>query len=160
MTGLTREERQRSASLSDATPRAHTRPFALTEARGHSSSNLPAASGPAGSSATGAGLGGSPLQQREGIAQATREGGSQPASGRASPALSSRSLRTLPPSQRANSFKTPALPSSSTATIPPTFKSLESYSSKNVAAALEPGPSEVRQLDDVWQAVCVRVLPL
>ncbi|GEM10611.1 hbrB-like family protein [Rhodotorula toruloides] len=41
----------------------------------------------------------------------------------------------------------------------PVFRTLESYSAKNVAAAFEPVVDK-RQVDDVWQQVCVRVLPL
>ncbi|GAA6003959.1 hypothetical protein JCM10207_006486 [Rhodosporidiobolus poonsookiae] len=43
--------------------------------------------------------------------------------------------------------------------ILPTLRSLDSYSARNVAAALDQGV-EAKQTDDVWQQVCVRVLPL
>ncbi|ORY75964.1 HbrB-like-domain-containing protein [Leucosporidium creatinivorum] len=164
------DERQRSSSLSEATPRATTRPFPFTEARVGSSSNVSTAGGAAAASgagsagAAGAAAGYPPPLPRHNSGPSTRDAGSQPTSGRASPALSlsSRSLRTLPPSQRNTSFRSPTIPSTgSSLTNPPSlFKSLDSYSSRNVSAALEPGPSEVRQIDDVWQAVCVRVLPL
>lgn len=163
------EERQRSSSLSEATPKATTRPFPFTEARAGSSSNVATFGGAAGPSGAGLGAAGgtagqTPALPRYNSSASTRDAGSQPTSGRASPALSlsSRSLRTLPPSQRNTSFRSPTLPAagSSLSNLPPTFKSLDSYSSRNVSAALEPGPSEVRQIDDVWQAVCVRVLPL
>lgn len=54
--------------------------------------------------------------------------------------------------------RTPTLPSS-TSPVVPVFRTLESYSAKNVAAAFEP-VVDTRQVDDVWQQVCVRVLPL
>lgn len=163
------DERQRSSSLGEATPKASTRPFTFTEARAGSSVSVAtsggaAAASGAGTGALGAAAGHLPALPRHNSGPGTRDTGSQPASGRASPALSlsSRSLRTLPPSQRNTSFRSPTLPSagSSLSNLPPPFKSLDSYSSRNVSAALEPGPSEVRQIDDVWQAVCVRVLPL
>lgn len=54
--------------------------------------------------------------------------------------------------------RTPTLPST-TSPVVPVFRTLESYSAKNVAAAFEP-VVDTRQVDDVWQQVCVRVLPL
>lgn len=163
------DERQRSSSLSEATPKATTRPFPFAETRAGSSTSVATVGGAAVPSGAGAGaVGGAaghpPALPRHNNGPSTREAGSQPTSGRASPvlSLSSRSLRTLPPSQRNTSFRSPTLPTagSSSSNLPSTFKSLDSYSSRNVSAALEPGPSEVRQIDDVWQAVCVRVLPL
>ncbi|BGP18600.1 hypothetical protein JCM10213v2_006666 [Rhodosporidiobolus nylandii] len=52
----------------------------------------------------------------------------------------------------------PPLPSSSASNLP-TLRTLDSFSARNVASSLEPGV-EVRNSDDVWQQVCVRVLPL
>ena len=146
------DERPRSSSLSDATLRGATRP--LSDARVGSSVTV-------GGAALG-GSGGPPALPRKESERIAQDGGSQPASGRASPALSSRSLRAGSSSQRAGSFRSPTMPSSSVSamTQPPTFKTLDSYTSRHVVAALEPGPSEVRGIDDVWQAVCVRVLPL
>lgn len=48
------------------------------------------------------------------------------------------------------------MPSSSQIGLP-SLRTYESYSSKNVAAALESG---MEVLDDEWQQVVVRVLPL
>ena len=42
----------------------------------------------------------------------------------------------------------------------PTLKTLDSYNAKNVAAVLDQGIDQGRMIDDVWQSVCVRVLPL
>ncbi|GAA6021584.1 hypothetical protein JCM11491_000266 [Sporobolomyces phaffii] len=44
----------------------------------------------------------------------------------------------------------------------PTLKTLDSYNARNVAAALDSGLplDHARTIDDVWQNVCVRVLPL
>ncbi|KAK4052385.1 hypothetical protein OIV83_002187 [Microbotryomycetes sp. JL201] len=90
------------------------------------------------------------------------------ASGRASPALnhSARSIRHLsstslagPPSARSPPLTSHS--SSGSAYGVPQLKNLESYSARNVAAALEPtGSTLARLTDDVWQTVCVRVLPL
>lgn len=44
-------------------------------------------------------------------------------------------------------------------TVPP-LKTLDSYNARNVAAALDQGLDQGRMIDDVWQSVCVRVLPL
>ncbi|KAK4701973.1 hypothetical protein P7C70_g4252, partial [Phenoliferia sp. Uapishka_3] len=75
----------------------------------------------------------------------------QPGSGRASPNLSIQ-IRPV----RQNSY--PAAPvRAGSATSP--LKTLESYNARNVAAALENG-LEGRPNDDVWQSVCLRVLPL
>ncbi|GAA6000650.1 uncharacterized protein JCM10292_000527 [Rhodotorula paludigena] len=52
-----------------------------------------------------------------------------------------------------------ALSTSSTSPAPPQLRTFESYNARNVAAALEPG-ADARQSDDVWQQVCIRVLPL
>ncbi|GAA5876610.1 hypothetical protein JCM3774_005999 [Rhodotorula dairenensis] len=41
----------------------------------------------------------------------------------------------------------------------PQLRALESYSARNVAAALDPA-LQTRSTDDVWQQVCIRVLPL
>lgn len=40
------------------------------------------------------------------------------------------------------------------------MKTLDSYNARNVAAALDQGLDQGRMIDDVWQSVCVRVLPL
>ena len=42
----------------------------------------------------------------------------------------------------------------------PTLKTLDSYNARNVAAALDQGLDQGRMIDDVWQSVCVKVLPL
>ncbi|GAA5897456.1 HbrB domain-containing protein [Sporobolomyces salmoneus] len=42
----------------------------------------------------------------------------------------------------------------------PTLKTLDSYNARNVAAALDQGMDQGRMIDDVWQSVCVKVLPL
>ncbi|GAA6046973.1 hypothetical protein JCM3770_003458 [Rhodotorula araucariae] len=41
----------------------------------------------------------------------------------------------------------------------PQLRTLDSYNARNVAAALDQG-GDPRQIDDVWQQVCVRILPL
>lgn len=55
-----------------------------------------------------------------------------------------------------SSYRASPIPGSSQLGLP-ALPSLESYSKKNVAAALESG---MEQLDDEWQQVVVRVLPL
>ncbi|KAM0748709.1 hypothetical protein T439DRAFT_349406 [Meredithblackwellia eburnea MCA 4105] len=86
---------------------------------------------------------------------------SQPPSGRNSPALSIQTHRTT--RQGSISSNAPSRPvrgnSGSTQLQSPLKTTLDSYSAKNVAAALENG-AEGRQVDDVWQAICIRVLPL
>ncbi|KAM0790692.1 hypothetical protein ACM66B_004550 [Microbotryomycetes sp. NB124-2] len=90
------------------------------------------------------------------------------ASGRASPAqtASNRSVRHLSSTSLAGlpSARSPPLTSHSSSGSTygvPQLKNLESYSARNVAAALEPtGSAQSRSTDDVWQTVCVRVLPL
>lgn len=48
--------------------------------------------------------------------------------------------------------------SASTSTsITPAIRSLDSYNAKTVAAALD---TDAKGIDDAWQAICVRVLPL
>lgn len=54
----------------------------------------------------------------------------------------------------------PLPPSSSLNGNVPTLKTLDSYNAKNVAAVLDQGIDQGRMIDDVWQSVCVRVLPL
>lgn len=85
---------------------------------------------------------------------------SQPGSGRASPSLgsSTRSIRQPTPGY-AGSIA-PMRTGSSSGAIPHSIKSLDSFNSKNVAAALLGSSGEVKQIDDVWQNVCVRLLPL
>ena len=105
----------------------------------------------------GGGLGPGGLPQPQGSLSVN----SQPNSGRASPSLSvsSRVVRHAsnpgPPSKpmRAGSG------SGSTHSGAAPLKSLDSYNARNVAAALENG-GEGRNVDDVWQNVCIRVLPL
>lgn len=75
-------------------------------------------------------------------------------SGRVSPAP------PPPPPSRGNSLpnnSTGRLHRPSTPSGPPVLRTLDSYSARNVAAAMEGG---VDKLDDVWQSICVRVLPL
>ncbi|GAA5823185.1 hypothetical protein JCM11251_007514 [Rhodosporidiobolus azoricus] len=65
-------------------------------------------------------------------------------------------------SSRAGASKTPPLNSSNqlgggSGGFLPALRSFESYSTRNVAAALESG---TEQIDDEWQQVCVKVLPL
>ncbi|GAA5986126.1 hypothetical protein JCM10908_006421 [Rhodotorula pacifica] len=50
-------------------------------------------------------------------------------------------------------------PSSSSSPAVPQLRALDSYNARNVAAALDPN-LQTRQTDDVWQQVCIRVLPL
>ncbi|BGP42226.1 hypothetical protein JCM10449v2_006231 [Rhodotorula kratochvilovae] len=52
-----------------------------------------------------------------------------------------------------------AISPSAPSPIPPQLRALDSYNARNVAAALDQG-GDLRQIDDVWQQVCVRVLPL
>lgn len=52
---------------------------------------------------------------------------------------------------------TRSIPSPAPSPIPPQFRTLESYNARNVAAALDQSGGQV---DDAWQQVCVRVLPL
>ncbi|GAA6029182.1 hypothetical protein JCM8097_001640 [Rhodosporidiobolus ruineniae] len=55
-------------------------------------------------------------------------------------------------------FRSPPLPAhSQSGSALPTLRTFESFGARNVAAALDPG---IEQLDDEWQQVCVRVLPL
>lgn len=72
-------------------------------------------------------------------------------------------------SQSTASFLRSPILSSSSATDPsssmlmanvPTLKTLDSYNARNVAAALDQGTDQGRMVDDVWQTVCVKVLPL
>ncbi|GAA5876935.1 hypothetical protein JCM8547_006314 [Rhodosporidiobolus lusitaniae] len=81
-----------------------------------------------------------------GVVQAAATGGK---SGMLNAALGRRESKTA--------YRSPNLGGSSGLGTLPTLRSFESYSSRNVAAALEPG---MEQLDDEWQQVCVRVLPL
>lgn len=60
-------------------------------------------------------------------------------------------------------LRTPVISGSTTASPAPSpvpqLRALESYNARNVAAALDPS-LQTRQTDDVWQQVCIRVLPL
>ncbi|SGY61559.1 BQ5605_C007g04570 [Microbotryum silenes-dioicae] len=59
------------------------------------------------------------------------------------------------PTPSASASVTPSL------TSLPTLKALESYNVRNVAAALDHStPDALRHIDDAWQSLCVRVLPL
>jgi hypothetical protein len=64
-------------------------------------------------------------------------------------------------SQSTGSFlRSPGIGTSSQSNLVPTLKTLDSYNARNVAAALDQGVDQGRMIDDVWQSVCVRVLPL
>ena len=150
------EERQRSYSLGESAAHVTGRPSALLSTR--SGVNTPGvANAEAGTSGINA-----PMHRQNSLSATFAN--SQSISGRASPALSigsRRSARTN--SQRGASRMPPPLASTissgPSSYVHPTLKNLDSYSSRTVAAALEPG-AEARQVDDVWQAVCLRVLPL
>lgn len=68
------------------------------------------------------------------------------------------------PLSRTSTFRlrTPIVSSLATASAAggPQLRALESYNARNVAAALDPLNLQSRQTDDVWQQVCIRVLPL
>lgn len=133
-------ERQRSSSFSDLTPRGNARTLPSVEgdlapppSQLRSLFSAPGSVGSSVSLALNSSRKGSALSIRDPVS----------GSGRASPAFS-----TVRAAVRQNSGSTP-------------FRSLEAYSQRNVAAALESGADlSVRPIDDVWQAVCVRVLPL
>jgi hypothetical protein len=147
------DERQRSSSSSDTTPRA-ARSLASAQTASSSQSVFGGNNGKSGGDGAGGGTG-PPSFPRKDSGVSVRDV-AQP-SGRASPALSlSRSLRATQASRPP--FRSPPIPTGS-ASNTSTLKNLDSYSASRVAAALEPG-AEVRQLDDMWQMVCVRVLPL
>lgn len=152
------EERQRSYSLGETAAQRFTTPFNPPNTRqGFQSSGSVVHAPPTNEVST-------PTSMQRQRSLNTTYTSAQAASGRASPALSlgsRRSLRTN--SQRASARMPPPLSSTMSTGAstygPPSLKNLDSYSSRNVAAALEPG-ADARQVDDVWQAVCVRVLPL
>lgn len=144
------EERQRSNSF-DAT----LRPRTLQR------SPQPDSAASSQRTVYGGGIGGTLPPPPKEYALSVQEG-----SGRSSPA----SLRSAGPIATPStststfggprSFRAATSPSQgSTLGASPVLKGLDSYNSRNVAAALEGGGTE-RQLDDVWQSVCVRVLPL
>jgi len=66
---------------------------------------------------------------------------------------------SIPGLGRKDSTRAPTrtIPSPIPSPIPPQFRTLDSYNARNVAAALDQSASSV---DDAWQQVCVRVLPL
>lgn len=146
-----REDRPRSYSLGELAAQNAARPHVR---HGTSSPGISAEQSTSDDTNT-------PMQRQNSLSAV--QPGSLAGSGRASPALSMgsrRSLRTN--SQRGSSRMIPPPLSSTTSSglsshVPPALKNLDSYSSRNVAAALE---ADTRQVDDVWQAVCVRVLPL
>ncbi|GAA5939572.1 HbrB domain-containing protein [Sporobolomyces koalae] len=82
------------------------------------------------------------------------------------PLSASTSLRTNASSIGLGRRDSQFLKAASTITSPstsgnvPTLKTLDSYNARNVAAALDQGIDQGRMIDDVWQSVCVRVLPL
>ncbi|KAI5481398.1 HbrB-like family protein [Pseudohyphozyma bogoriensis] len=124
------DHEQRQRSLSDATPRAAARGLPPIDVK------LRGAPGTTASGATTpTGLG-----SRKGSSLAVRE----VASGRASPALSVGRGAVRQNSNPLNPGR------------------LDSYNSRSVAAALDAGGdgNSSRPLDDVWQSVCVKVLPI
>ena len=142
-------DRKRAQSFGEQTPRASARPLG---------GELGPNSGPR-SMFGGAGGGPAVGLPRKDSSLAVS---SQLTSGRASPSLSVASSR--PVTRHASNPGPPSRPmrassgSGSTQTTSP-LKTLDSYNARNVAAALE-NSSEGRPVDDVWQGVCIRVLPL
>ncbi|GAA5879264.1 hypothetical protein JCM1840_004674 [Sporobolomyces johnsonii] len=129
-------ERQRSSSFSDAAPHAVPRANTISDPFDHRPPSRTAAA--------------IPFRRRSGGGTGITLGGGSNASHKGSSiGLGRRDSSRAP-------FRSP--PQGSSGTVP-TLRSLESYNARNVAAALEPG-TELRQIDDVWQMVCVRVLPL
>ncbi|GAA5931557.1 hypothetical protein JCM1841_005546 [Sporobolomyces salmonicolor] len=130
-------ERQRSSSFSDATPRGIPRANTVNDPFDHRPPSRTAAA--------------IPFRRTSGGGTGTAlSGGSNMSQKGSSIGLGRRDSSRAP-------FRSPP-PGSSSGTVP-TLRSLESYNARNVAAALEPG-TELRQIDDVWQTICVRVLPL